>query len=139
MTTLYNVVTSIDRTDGLSYRITKFVDGEVESSYLTSRSECECPAGHRSTCRHRQMLPEMLNRGLLNTHYFLDWDQGMRTCDFQGSTVLPPSMTHPAEEDTVQDTQPTDLSMTAECPPGCCEPIQSELPLPATASAWRRF
>lgn len=73
--------------DGDQYRITKFVDGNPESSYLCTHSECECPAGHRQTCRHRQMLPVMLERNLINTPWFLAWDLGQFTCDFEGNTM----------------------------------------------------
>lgn len=56
MTKLYNC-----RVDGDQHRISKFdSDLNVESSYLTTLSECECPAGHRDTCRHRTMLPRFL-------------------------------------------------------------------------------
>jgi hypothetical protein len=78
MTTLYSL-----RIDGSDFRITKFVDGEVESSYLTSRDACECPAGHRSTCRHRQMLPQLLAEGIANTHWFWNFDLH-RVVDFDG-------------------------------------------------------
>lgn len=78
MTTLYNL-----HTDGDEYRITKFVDGEVESSYLTSIMECECPAGHRPSCRHRQMLPQLLAEGIANTHWFWNFDLH-RVVDFNG-------------------------------------------------------
>lgn len=70
MTILYNM-----HTDGDEYRCTKFNDGEVESSYLCSTTECQCPAGSRQTCRHRQMLPMFLNRGAVDTFWFLDWDR----------------------------------------------------------------
>lgn len=70
--TLYNL-----HTDGDQYRITKFVDGNPEASYLTTHSECQCPAGHRHTCRHRQMLPAMLAAGLENSHFFWDFDRRM--------------------------------------------------------------
>lgn len=70
MTTLYNC-----HTDGDEYRITKFADGEVESSYLCSADECQCPAGHRPTCRHRMMLPLFINRGAVNSYWFLDFDR----------------------------------------------------------------
>lgn len=70
MTILYNC-----HTDGDEYRITKFSDGEVESSYLCSTDECQCPAGSQPTCRHRQMLPMFLNRGAVDTFWFLDWDR----------------------------------------------------------------
>jgi hypothetical protein len=94
MTTIYNC-----HHDGDQYRITKFVDGNPESSYLTTFESCECPAGHRDTCRHRQMLPAMLDRNLVNTHLFLAWDQPDKpTCDFEGNTCL--GFLVPAEEDT---------------------------------------
>lgn len=68
--TLYNL-----KTDGDQYRITKFTnDLDVESSYLLSLSECECPAGSRPTCRHRQMLPEMLAYDMANTNMFYDFE-----------------------------------------------------------------
>ena len=69
--TLYSAKTS----DG-SFRITKF-DGDLnpEASYLTSPEACECPAGVRPTCRHRQMLPEFLARDAVDSPLFLDWDK----------------------------------------------------------------
>jgi hypothetical protein len=68
--TLYNL-----KTDGDEYRITKFTnDLEVESSYLTSHQECTCPAGHRPTCRHRQMLPSMLAADLADSGGFYDFE-----------------------------------------------------------------
>jgi len=68
--TLYNL-----HTDGDQYRITKFVDGDVESSYLCTPTECECPAGHRPSCRHRQMLPDLIARKVCNTHWFWNFDR----------------------------------------------------------------
>ena len=78
--TLYSL-----RTDGDQWRITKFVDGNPEGSYLVDESACECPAGHRHTCRHRQMLPTMLAHHIANTHYFMDFDGGGRIVDFNGT------------------------------------------------------
>lgn len=83
MTTLYNL-----HTDGDNYRITKFVDGEPESSYLVSFTDCQCPratAGHPS-CRHRQMLPEMLDRHLCNSFLFWDFDRKF-SCDMTGAPM----------------------------------------------------
>src|SRR6266436_9602135 len=76
MTTLYNC-----HTDGADYRITKFDSlGNVESSYLCSLDNCECPAGHRPSCRHRHMLPRFLAKGAVNSFYFYDYDrQGWET------------------------------------------------------------
>lgn len=58
-----------------AYRITKFdEDLEVESSYITSGSTCECPAGVRDSCRHRQMLPEFIATERFDSAWLLDWD-----------------------------------------------------------------
>ena len=66
--TLYNAKSTPD-----GVRITKFTDDlDVESSYTVSRSTCDCPAGHRDTCRHRQMFPSFTGR--LDTAWLLDWD-----------------------------------------------------------------
>lgn len=55
------------------YIITKF-DGDlnIESTYLVSHNDCTCPAGVRDTCRHRQMLPLMLDR--INSAWFYCFD-----------------------------------------------------------------
>lgn len=76
--TLYSL-----RTDGPDFRITKIVDGEIESSYICTVTECECPAGHRPSCRHRQMLPDLIARDIVNTHWFWDFDLH-RVVDFNG-------------------------------------------------------
>lgn len=68
--TLYNC-----KTEGDSYRITKFSDYlDVESSYLTTLSECECPAGVRPTCRHRHMLRRFMVKGGLNGEWFHEYE-----------------------------------------------------------------
>lgn len=57
---LYNLKSSIDTH---LYIITKFTnDLNVEASYSVGNTICECPAGHRPTCRHRQMLPTLAPR-----------------------------------------------------------------------------
>ena len=71
MTILYSC-----RHDGQEYRITKWNDGNVESSYLCSEDECECPAGVRPSCRHREMLPYFISRNAINTGWWFDWDRG---------------------------------------------------------------
>ena len=71
MATLYNC-----HTDGDQYRITKFDSlGNVESTYLCTIDECECPAGFRPTCRHRHMLPRFIAKGAVNSFYFYDYDR----------------------------------------------------------------
>lgn len=71
--TLYNC-----KSEGDEYRITKFdSDLNVESTYLTTLRECQCPAGHRDTCRHRLMLPMFLNKrdGADRGAWLLDYDR----------------------------------------------------------------
>lgn len=59
-----------------AFRITKFDENfDVESSYITTRSTCECPAGVRDSCRHRQMFPEFEHSKRADTGWFLDWDE----------------------------------------------------------------
>lgn len=65
------------RHDGDQYRITKLTNNlDVESSYLCTFDECECPAGVRPSCRHRQMLPMFVDRGAIDTGWMLDFDRG---------------------------------------------------------------
>lgn len=84
--TLYNLRTALD-----DYRITKFTkDLDVESSYImvgdSGHWTCECPAGTRSTCRHRQMLRDLLP--LVDTEFF--WDFERHTCvDADGNPSAP--------------------------------------------------
>lgn len=57
-------------------RITKFDDDlDVESSYITTRDTCECPAGVRDTCRHRQMYPAFIESKRADTGWFFDYDE----------------------------------------------------------------
>jgi len=72
MTILYNC-----RHSGDQYRITKFdSDMNPQASYLCSLEECDCPAGLRVTCRHRQMLPKFIARQHVGDEWFLDFDRG---------------------------------------------------------------
>lgn len=81
--TLYSAKTEIDRHGTERVRISKFIDGELESSYLTTLYDCECPAGVRPSCRHRQMLPQMQAHRIVNTHWFWNFDLN-RVVDFSG-------------------------------------------------------
>lgn len=72
MTQLYNC-----RHAGDQYRMTKFNEHlDVESSYLCTTKECDCPAGQRPMCRHREMLPKFLQRGTVGTDWFYDYSRG---------------------------------------------------------------
>lgn len=72
MTDLYNC-----KHDGDQYRITKF-DSEFNplSSYLTTREECDCPAGHRPVCRHRTMLHDFLEHDHIDDNFFYNYAGG---------------------------------------------------------------
>ena len=71
MPTLYNC-----RHDGDQYRITKFdSDLNPESSYLCTSTECECPAGVRPTCRHREMLPLFITHEHVGDGWMYDYDR----------------------------------------------------------------
>lgn len=71
MTVLYNC-----KHAGDEFRITKFNNNmDVESSYLCSFTECDCPAGVRDTCRHRQMLPKFVARKAVDSPWFYDYDR----------------------------------------------------------------
>lgn len=72
MTSLYNC-----RHDGDVFRISKFdSDWNVEASYLLDAVNCQCPAGHRNSCRHRDMLPKFINRDHVGDEWLFDFDRG---------------------------------------------------------------
>ena len=74
MTTLYNLKSVPDGT----FVITKWDDDmNVESSYVTSPSACECPQGHKPTCRHRKMLPIFQAKGAVDKNWFYCYDTHM--------------------------------------------------------------
>lgn len=88
MTTLYSCKSEIDHAGNTTFRITKF-DGDmnVESSYIVHGSNliCNCPAGVRPSCRHRDMLPKFIARGAVNTMWMFDFDRsGWVSMDLEG-------------------------------------------------------
>jgi hypothetical protein len=86
MTFLYSC-----RHDGDQYRITKLTNHlDVESSYLCTITECQCPAGVRPTCRHREMLPKFIQRGAVGTGWMLDWDRGGWVDNRTEEELMPP-------------------------------------------------
>lgn len=83
---LYNL-----KTEAETFRITKFDDDlNPESSYLVSTIACECPQGHKPKCRHRTMLPLMLDRVDSAWFYCFDdkrWYDPTGTCNDEGEDV----------------------------------------------------
>lgn len=95
MTTLYSCKSELDAEGIERYRITKF-DGDmnVESSYIIAIGKswammCDCPAGVRPSCRHRDMLPKFIARGAVNTMWMFDFDRsGWVAMDLEGDLNL---------------------------------------------------
>src|SRR5229473_3107214 len=97
MPILYNC-----RHSGDQYRITKFdSDMNPQGSYLLTLEECECPAGVRPTCRHRQMLPKFISRQHIGDEWFLDFDRG-------GWVQMEPEWAQPEETGSYLSGDPTD-------------------------------
>lgn len=125
---LYNCKPSFD--DG-RYIITKWsADLDIESSYITSISECECPAGVRPTCRHRQMLPHFIATDHIGDDFFFCFDDQTWHQPFE-------SVDHEAEEARVDagatefnpDGADTSVASVPSAPAGEVE--RSVVPSPA--------
>lgn len=110
------------RSSTLGYRVTKITDGEPEGSYHTSHAECDCPAGSRPTCRHRQMLPRMLGANLLDAEGFWDHDHN-RICDIDGRAMALPKG---PKEDTLPSLP---KGPEIEPPPYGISPMMQAMPL----------
>lgn len=70
---------TLQSADGDGFIITKYdsIGFEVLSQYhMADAITCECPAGHRDTCRHRQMLPQMLD--LIDSPTLYRFEDGKR-------------------------------------------------------------
>lgn len=148
--TLYSAKTEIDRNSIEWVRISKFVDGELESSYLTSHTECNCPAGVRPSCRHRQMLPQMQAHRIINTHWFWNFDLN-RVVDFNGQLKSNLDALNELAEQRTQEpvTEQPQLSGLQEeqilmgfHQPELCKPERAAPPSSgqgATKPSWRRI
>lgn len=123
------------RHSGDEYRITKFNEHfEVEgnSSYLCTTSECDCPAGVRPICRHREMLPKFLNRNHVGDEWFFDYDRGGWV---QGPQEFEPEPMPPLPEGVQMFTLDDPLTLHNAIAEAVGEP-EAQLPAPAK---WRRF
>lgn len=138
MTTLYNCRHSSDQ-----YRITKFDHNfDVESSYLCTATECECPAGHRHTCRHREMLPKFLQRDHVGDEWFFDYDRGGWvqgvgiSMERAEATVTDPEeeLAFEEENDEVEVEPALELSYRPDAPAEGTEPSLPSQPMPTTTS-----
>ncbi len=139
MTFLYNCKHAGDQ-----YRITKFDEHmNVESSYLCTTKECECPAGHRPHCRHREMLPRFIQRGTIGTEWCYDYGRGgwvqmeMAALLPEEPEIIPAVMAEPEQiqRDMASATRAYYRSYEHEAyiPPALAPT------LPAPKRSWRRF
>lgn len=124
---------------GDQYRITKFNrDGDTESSYLCSHHECECPAGVRPTCRHRQMLPLFLELNLVDTQWFIDWDNHRTVVDFNGVPKPYYDDFEPSTNETLPHNETCEPAPMFECPE-CSSDLAIETHQPTCTGSWRRW
>lgn len=82
--------------EDLLFAVTKFdSDLNPEATYAVSPRECDCPAGHKHTCRHRKMLREFINLRHINDGWFLNWDtrQWVKPVGLPEATLLSPQTT----------------------------------------------
>ena len=65
------------RSAGEQYQITKLdANLDVESSYLVSATECQCPSfERRQTCRHLTMLPRFIARKHVGDSWAHDFER----------------------------------------------------------------
>lgn len=149
-----------------SFVITKFdEDLNIESTYGVSEVACECPQGHKATCRHRKMLPIFFNdRAIrLDTTWFLDYDTRQWHEPFQARmerhitkeeqaridaivalTRKTSAIAKPIVEEMplIEGTEPPDLASTINLPPNTIDefgkllhPHAGEGPEPSTVAA----
>jgi hypothetical protein len=158
--TFYNIKGALD-----DYRVTKFTsDLNVESSYLISDTYdesgrrqlvCECPAGVRPSCRHRQMLPDLLP--LVDTEWF--WDFERKTVVDANGKEVPSGFTVVPEADPILSGLQEDQILMGFHNEPATEPEAESTPLrfnmdhsnsigaspgatalePAKANGWRRI
>jgi hypothetical protein len=126
MQTLYNC----KRIDASHYRITKFDDGFVPyqhhdgslSSYTCSKAGCDCPQGHKPSCRHRKMLPFFVDGEHVDDNYFFIWEthQWLKATGIFAEAV---------EANGKGPAEPTPTT----------QPEPSEIPIPPQPPRMRRF
>lgn len=127
---LYNVKSQMPN----EFVVTKFDDDlNVESSYLLiSNSDglvCECPAGVRPSCRHRDMLPLFVKYNRVNSGWVIDWDGGKEWRQYVGPIGEPESETiEPIEEMLGEITDPA----------GGYVPFASDTPTPTVDTPFKR-
>lgn len=126
------------------YRLTKFdKDYNPEITYHTSKSECDCPAGSRPTCKHRKMVELFTAAGHVDDGWFLDWDTRLwRPAlggDSHGMTPSPSSRPLPSLADTEllgnRKPAPTPQLGQRASPPAAKAPtVELERPAPVGVS-----
>ena len=132
----------------LPYHIIKFDSSlNPESAYNLGHTICECPAGHRPTCRHRQMLPHLIEK--VDTAWFWnfeagEWQDPLGTAAEQDEVAEHDEATggldNPIEQEVEEGTEApghTDLMISPEAIDEALE--ANPLPEPVTKPSWRRI
>lgn len=144
MPSLYTCKSNISHEGQTFYRITKLdPDDNVESTYTCTFDTCECPAGKRPTCRHREMLPRFVARGAINTGWRYDFDRG-GWVDYRTEEEL----ARPLEDAEVEESFP-ETRQTFTIPEGheavrdaegrATGEVRLTAPTEQPKSPWRRF
>ena len=129
MTILYNCCGS--EPNHHEFIITKFDDSfEVESSYTTSLSSCECPqfTGRGKECRHIKMLGLFINSEHIDDNYFLEYETGCFHRIGQDEPAL--EAEEPNHEPSEHGLGPKAPSVGLQPQALGLQPAEPELPLP---------
>jgi hypothetical protein len=129
--------------------VTKFDDDlNVESSYLLLSTPeglvCECPAGVRPSCRHRDMLPLFVKYNRVNSNWVLDWDGGKEWRQYVGplDTEVEGDGSEEQDESPVEEMPGEVTDPAGYIPFGSDEPIAAAYaslePKPVTDTPFKR-
>jgi hypothetical protein len=151
MQELYNC----HRIDERHYKITKF-DSDLNpvhsaqknapprlASYICTTSECDCPAGHASSCRHRKMLPIFISNKKVDSNYFFIWDEHSwykaPGIEFEVPSVDSQSPIEPRPSEDDGEWEGTSFDPQVNLDGGGAQAPASEVPSPQPSPAYRRF
>ena len=65
------------------------------SIYTLSNDGCDCPQGHKDTCRHRKMLPFFLENEHIDDGWFFSWSthQWLKPSGIFAENIIDPIVT----------------------------------------------
>lgn len=117
---------------GPLFLITKFdADLNPEASYTVGKTICDCPAGHKSKCRHRTMLPFFLEAEAANTDAFFEYDTRTWHAPMQNAKPATHRTVIEQIKKAKATTSPTPALASAEPAHAAPQPVGSAVPIPA--------